>query len=139
MATARTTRQTTPTTPLTRNQRSRQLALQRGLHAFSRAAQAIGVTFDPDTCAFQGAGWRIQSATDAATEYVVSYSAATDTCQCECLAAQHEQACWHAGLALLIADELRALYPARSAEALAAEAHRAQAHEDNARALGFSH
>lgn len=137
MATA-TTNQPTPI-PLTRNQRSRQLAIQRGLHAFSRAATAIGVTFDPQSCAFQGAGWRIESATDAATAYVVSYSVATDACQCECLAAQHGQACWHAGLALLIADELRALYPPRSQAERECDAQREQAHDDNARCLGFSH
>ena len=137
MATA-TTNQPTPI-PSTRNQRSRELAIARGLHAFSRAARAIGVTFDPTTCAFQGAGWRIESATDAATAYVVSYSALTDACQCECLAAQHGQACWHAGLALLIADELRALYPPRTSEALAEDARREQALQDNARCLGFSH
>ena len=136
MATATTPQQPTPTI---RNQRSRELAIARGLHAFSRAASAIGVTFDPATCAFQGAGWRVESATDASTAYVVSYSAATDACQCECLAAQHGAACWHAGLALLIADELRALYPARSAEALAEDARRDLALEDNARCLGFSH
>ena len=133
------TTQATPPTPMTRNQRSRELAIARGLHAFSRAATAIGVTFDPATCAFQGAGWRIQSATDAATAYVVSYSVATDACQCECLAAQHGGACWHAGLALLIADELRALYPPRTPAERERDARREQAREDNARALGFSH
>ena len=138
MATA-TTNQPNPIPPTTRNQRSRELAIQRGLHAFSHAAHAIGVTFDPATCAFQGAGWRIISATDAATAYVVSYSVATDACQCECLAAQHGGACWHAGLALLIADELRALYPARSQAEQEREARREQAREDNARCLGFSH
>ena len=125
--------------PTTRNQRSRELAITRGLHAFSRAAKAIGVTFDPDTCAFQGAGWRVQSATDADLAYVVSYSAATDACQCECLAAQHGAACWHAGLGLLIADELRALYPPRSEAEQERDARREQASEDNARCLGFSH
>lgn len=74
----------------------------------------------------------VPSARIEGLRYTVRYDTRTDGARCQCVAASRGQPCWHAGVAL--AYGRRAVELQRGAAQIA---DRQQAHEDNARCLGF--
>lgn len=111
------------------------LAKARGYTVCSWAARAIDLTLG-ENGELVNAAWRIDSASSA-TNYVVTYTAAGDHVECECLAAKHHRPCWHTGLGLMLGHYLAALYSPEGRVEASSIAKLAAIAADDARCLGY--